>query len=127
MNKEINPNISVGYGNGIGKVEFNPKKFSVENLRRIVGMQINSTDSPIIGFLYRDGQTRIMGKDDILKARALDKIGLSKFITKVTRQMDRVARVFIVRKVEDTPYHSSLSDNYIYDFIEGIDGLDDIR
>lgn len=127
MNIENRPNLSVEYGNGIGKVEFNPRKFSLPNLRRMVQLQLASTDCPRIEFTYRDGKTKTMGQEDMRDTQRLDKRGLSRFVNKVVRQMDKAARVSIIREVEFAPHHLHLSDDPIVNFVENyLDSLDAI-
>lgn len=127
MNKETKPDMSVEYGNGIGKVEFNPRKFTMANLRKMIKMQMSSGDSPIIGFTYRDGKTRTMDKEDMKAAKELNKKGLNNFITRVANQMDKAVMVSITRKVQEEPYHLNLHNDPIENFIENLDSIDAIR
>ncbi len=126
MSKETKPNMSVEYGNGIGKVEFNPRKFSLENLREIVRKQMSSSDSPIISLTYCDGQIKTIGKEDLANAGLLSHRARKKFIIRVAGQMDRVAHVSIAREVEEMPYHPKTSADPILNFVETLNDLDSI-
>ncbi len=126
MNKETGQNLSVAYGNGIGRVEFDPRKFSLRNLRRIIQLQLTSADSPRIEFTYRDGKTKTMGQKDMSETKTLNKRELRRFIVRVANQMDKAARVSIIREVEFAPHHLHLSDDPFEEFAENLDSLDTI-
>lgn len=127
MRIEKQSNISVEYGNGIGRIEFKPSQFCFSSLREIARLQMSSTDHPFIELTHRGGRTTTIGEENFLRARELRGKELKSFTTNLAHQLERADKVSIIREVKAAPYHLFLSGDPISEFVrnhlEGLDAL----
>ncbi len=121
MSKE---NLSAQYGNGLGRIEFIPRNFSKEALRKIVKTQIESSDNPLIEINYSDGTYISLGAESLETARTMSKRSQSAFIKRISNSIERANRVSVTRGVEEQSYYPKV--NPIGNFIKNLEALDEI-